>query len=174
MRNRILLCLKTGWCVAALVILLTGTNMCVSNDGACAAASDTMLSFMFLLTFPTGIVFALISMLVFEAAGGNYPSDYILAWCIIASGGCLQWVIIVPRLFDRPKFTVIDLKPAQLSTPVMAPVPIATAPSPPATTQNSYVPPPPTDKTKRAPKRRNRPTPFDGHGRTPLERVITR
>jgi len=173
MRTRILLCLKTGWCVAALVILLTGTNMCISNDGACAAASDTMLWFMFLLTFPTGIVFVLISMMAFAAAGGHYPADYIFAWFIMASGGFLQWFIIVPRLFDRPKLTVLDLKPAQLSTPEMAPVSIATSPSLPATTPNSYVPPPAV-KSKRPPKRPNRQTPFDSRGRTPLERVINR
>ena len=174
MRTKILLCLKTSWCVAALMILLVGTNVCVSTDKACSAASDTLLFFMLLLTFPTGVIFLLLSTIAFDGAGGHYPSDYIFAWFIMACGGCLQWFIVIPRLFDKPRFTIIDLKPVQVPAPAIAPVSIPTSQLLPTPTPNSDVRPVAKVKRSRAPKRRNRVVPFDCRGRTPLERVIDR
>lgn len=174
MRSKIVLCLKTAWCVAALTILLVGTNMCVSTDEACSAASDTMLFSMLLLAFPTGVVFLLVSMIIFESAGGHYPSDYIFAWFIMACGGCLQWFIIVPRLFDKPGFTTIDLKPIQVPAGEIPPV--APVPSQPLITisQSSQAPSVVKARKSQAPKRKNRVVAFDSRGRTPLERVIDR
>ena len=77
-----------------------GTNLCVSTDEACFAAGETMFLFMLLLSFPTGIVFLLISMSFLESSSVHYPSDYIIAWFIMTGGGCLQWFIVVPRFVE--------------------------------------------------------------------------
>lgn len=169
MRSKVLLCLKTAWCVAALMILLMGTNMCTTTDQACAAAADTMWFFMLLLSFPAGIVFLIGSLIVLDFAGSHYPADFIFAWFIMACGGCLQWFVIVPRLFDKPKFILLDLNA------VKAPVPAISQVAP-ATTQpintSCRIPPPVRGPRNRGAKRTNRVTAFDSRGQTPLERVI--
>jgi len=53
MRGHIKLCLITAWLTAALLVLLMGTNLCVSTDEACLAAGETMFLLMLLLSFPT-------------------------------------------------------------------------------------------------------------------------
>ena len=174
MRSKIILCLKTAWLVAALMILLTGTNMCVSTDGACFAAGETMFLFMFLLSFPFGVVFLFLSMIFLESGGVHYPSDYISAWFIMACGGCCQWFIVVPRLFAKPTLTVIDLRKSHEPSSVISQPSNATSPSL-AGTQCRNLPSLNTAATRiRARKARDRIVPFDRRGRTPLERVINR
>src|SRR5207253_10983287 len=129
MRSKIILCLKTAWLVAALMILLTGTNMCVSTDEACFAAGVTMFFFMFLLSFPFGVVFLFLSMVFLESGSVHYPSDYVTAWFIMACGGCCQWFIVVPRLFAKPTLTVIDLRNSQVPQGAISQPSIATPPS---------------------------------------------
>lgn len=175
MRSKVLLCLKSGWCVAALIILLMGTNMCTTTDQACAAAGDTMWFFMLLLSFPAGIVFLIGSLIFLDFAGGHYPADFIFAWFIMACGGCLQWFVIVPRLFDKPKFTLLELNSVQV--PVQVPVTensqVAPATPQPLVT-SSRIPPPVSGPLSSVPTRKNRITAFDSRGQTPLERVINR
>ena len=110
MRRQIKLCLITAWLTAALLVLLMGTNLCVSTDEVCFAAGETMFLFMLLLSFPTGIVFLLISMFFLESYSVHYPSDYIIAWLIMTGGGCFQWFIAGPRLLEGQKLTILDLK----------------------------------------------------------------
>jgi hypothetical protein len=175
MRNKVILCLKTAWLVAALIILLTGTNMCVSTDEACSAAGDTMFLFMFVLSFPLGTVFFLIAILFLESAGGHYPSDYITAWFIMACGGCCQWFIVAPRLFAKPTFTLINLRNSQVPSVAISPPSIATSPSLITASQsNNLLSAEIAPINIRAHKVKNRIVPFDRRGRTPLERVINR
>jgi len=170
MRNKVILCLKTAWFVAALMILLTGTNMCVSTDEACSSAGNTMFLFMFLLSFPLGTVFLLIAMFFLESAGSHYPSDYITAWFIMACGGCCQWFVVVPRLFANPSFTVIDLRKSQEPPGAISQPSNATSPSLIGTSCGNL----PVTTNIRPRKVRDRIVPFDRRGRTPLERVINR
>jgi len=172
MRSKILRYLKIGWCVAALMILLMGTQVCTATDEACAAAGDTMFLFMLLLSFPTGIVFLTISLIFVNAGGEHYPADYILAWFIMAGAGCLQWFVVVPRLLDKPKFTLLDLRAVPVPVP---PIPHLTQPPSQAlvtAAQSPQIPPTLRGRRIRAPKRRNRVPAFDSRGQTPLERVI--
>src|SRR6266852_6232243 len=110
MRRQIKLCLITAWLTAALLVLFMGTNLCVSTDEICFAAGETMFLFMLLLSFPAGIVFLFISMFFLESYSVRYPSDYIIAWFIMTVGGCFQWFIVVPRLLEGRKLTLLDLK----------------------------------------------------------------
>src|SRR5437899_4325217 len=110
MRRQLKLCLITAWLTAALMVLFMGTNLCVSTDEACLAAGETMLLFMLLLSFPTGIVFLFISMFFLEADTVHNPSAYLTAWFIMTGGGCIQWFILVPRLLEGRKLTILDLK----------------------------------------------------------------
>jgi hypothetical protein len=170
MRSKILLCLKIGWCVAAVMILLMGTNICTATDDACAAAGDSMFLFMLVLSFPAGVVFLIGSLIFLDFSVGHYPADFIFAWLIMACGGFLQWFVIAPRLFDKPKFTVLDLKPIQVPVPAISQV--ISAPSSPALVTDSQIPRVVQRPRTRAPKRRNRVAAFDVRGQTPLERVI--
>src|SRR2546430_2500040 len=54
MRGHIKLCLITAWLTAALLVLLMGTNLCVSTDEACLAAGETMFLLMLLLSISVG------------------------------------------------------------------------------------------------------------------------
>jgi hypothetical protein len=101
MRKQVILCLKVAWVVAALTILLIGTNLCTSTEEACVAADNTMSSFMVLLTFPTGIFFFPIALAVVDSVGIHYPSDFIIGWSVLAIGGCVQWFYCVPRLLEK-------------------------------------------------------------------------
>ena len=145
--------------------------MCTTTDQACAAAGDTMWFFMLLLSFPAGIVFLIGSLIFLDFAGGHYPADFIFAWFVMACGGCLQWFVIVPRLFDKPKFTFLDLNSVQV--PVTAISKVAPATPQPLVT-SSRIPLPVSGPRSRGPKRKNRITAFDSRGHTPLERVINR
>ncbi|HBB98375.1 MAG TPA: hypothetical protein DC054_23585 [Blastocatellia bacterium] len=175
MRNKVILCLKTAWFVAALMILLTGTNMCVSTDEACFAAGETMFLFMFLLSFPFGVVFLFLSMIFLGSESVHYPSDYITAWFIMACGGCCQWFIVVPRLFAKPTLTVLDLRQSQRPSAAISPPSNVPSPSLIETSQSHNLQSAdPVINKIRTRKVRSGIVPFDRRGRTPLERVINR
>jgi hypothetical protein len=171
MRNKIILCLKTAWVVAAFMTLLVATTVCGSADRGCFAAGQTMLLFMMVLSFPLGPVFLLISLIFVESPVGHFASDYAFAWFIMLCGGCCQWFILVPRLFGKPKFTLLNLKtpPNEISKRLVALPAPALTPSGTATETIA------TSRPRvRSTKRTRRVTPFDKAGRTPLERVINR
>jgi hypothetical protein len=109
MKKQIMLCLKTAWLTAAIVVLLIGTNLCLSADETCFNAGETMLTAMFWLAFPSSILFLLVALIYLGGQEIHYPSDYITVWLIMISGGCLQWFLIVPRLFTKPEFTTLEL-----------------------------------------------------------------
>src|SRR5690349_13286539 len=109
MRSKLILCLKAAWIVAAFMTVLVATTVCGSDDQACFAAGETMLLFMLLLSFPLGLVFFLISAIFVKNGGGDFASDYVFGWFIMLCGGACQWFILVPRLFAKPHFTVLDL-----------------------------------------------------------------
>ena len=153
MKSRIQLCLKTAWLTSVAVLLLMGINLCVSTDSACFDAGATMILFMFILSFPTGFLFLLVSVL-FISESFHPPSQYITVWLIMTAGGFVQWFIIVPRLFAKRDFTILNL--GQAESPVA--VPPGSPQSSPAT----------------RPKRVKTICPFDNRGRSPLERVIMR
>src|ERR1043166_7352037 len=113
-----------------------------------------MFLFMLLLSFPTGIVFLLLSAFFLESYSVHYPSDYIIAWLIITCGGCFQWFIAVPRLLEGRKLTILDLKRNEQPSKTIA----------------GDVP------SSAVPERRliRRISAFDRQGRSPLERVISR
>jgi hypothetical protein len=172
MRSKIILCLKTAWVIAAFMTVLVATTVCGSADHqACSAAGNTMFLFMLVLSFPLGLVFLLISLIFFDGGGGTLASEYALTWFIMLCGGCCQWFVLVPRLFGKPQFILLDLRtPArEISKVVVAlPAPVP-APRPAAieTIAASRRGPRPSKPAKRI-------KPFDRLGRTPLERVIER
>jgi len=171
MRSKIILCLKTAWVVAALMLLLVGTSVCAAADHACFVVSNMMLFFMFLLTFPIGPVLLLGSIILLEFPGDS--STFVVPWFIMACGGFCQWFIVAPRLFANPGFTVLDLNLATTSQQVFEP---QTA-SQPAVGNVEHRNAPPINFVAPAVSRRpsrNRIQPFDRLGRTPLERVINR
>ena len=154
MRRQIKLCLITAWLTAAFIVLFMGTNLCASTDEACFAAGETMFLFTLLLSFPTGIVFLLISMSFLESGSVHSPSDYIIAWFLMTGGGCIQWFILVPRLLEGRKLTILDLKRnVQPSNPIAVDV---------------------RSRAVRERKLFRRISAFDRHGRSPLERIISR
>jgi cytochrome c biogenesis protein CcdA len=112
-----------------------------------------MIVFMFILSFPTGFLFLLVSIL-FLPESFHAPSQYITVWLIMAAGGFLQWFILIPRLLAKRNFTILNLGQAESPLEV-----------PPASTQSS---------SATRPKRLKTISPFDNRGRSPLERVIMR
>jgi len=172
MRKQVILCLKVAWAVAALMILLIGTNLCTSTEVACVAAGNAMSFFMVLLTFPTGIILFPIALALVDSVGGHYPSDFIMAWSVLAIGGCVQWFYFVPRLLEKPSLTLLNLSSQPAALPVLTP-PLSTQPtistSAPTATVVSATP-----IRIRARKQQNQIRSFDKFGRSPLERVLNR
>ena len=186
MKKQFRICLLTAWVAAAVTILFMGTNMCVSTDVACHQAGETMFVLMFWLSFPTGLVFALAGVIFLDNGVVHSPSDFIAAWMVMAFGGLMQWLVIVPRLFEEGGLTLLNLearakstcfsseeRPTRLSNEVTAPAPAL----------NPYVlklpPPVPAraasvalSRTMQSRKTIKAIPGFDRNGRTPLERVI--
>ena len=184
MKSQIKLCLKISWLTAAIIILLMGTNMCAASDEACFQAGETMFLLMFWLSFPASLVFAVASLVFLDSGSIHYPSDFITAWIVMTCGGLLQWFVIIPCLFQKPGFTILDLKtPAPFplrnadesktndSGPVVQTMPIL------KTNAEVHISnQPKAVKLSRSRTRKSKPirpgVPFDKKGRTPLERVI--
>ena len=178
MKRRILKLLQTAWVVAALVILLMGTTLCASTDEACFQAGGSMLLLMFWLSFPCGLVFAAGALIWLGNETIHFPSDFITAWLIMACGGLLQWFVVVPRLIERQRFTLLNLETRaapELSRDNEEAAAIGFQPM----THERATKLEPVCLTKTASRRARigrkstkRLTAFDRKGRTPLERVI--
>ena len=181
MKDRVKICLKTAWLVAAVAMLFMGTPMCVANGQACVQAGNTMLTSMFLLTFPTGVLFFLITTIFVDTGRIYQPSDFVIVWFIMMCGGLLQWFLMVPGIFEGPGLTTLNLEtPATLPSigsqdaPISLPEEIQ--PAPVAKTIVPETPPPVQSKPVQRIKTRRKSiksiAAFDRTGRTPLERVI--
>ncbi|HEX3083656.1 MAG TPA: hypothetical protein VHP99_03970 [Pyrinomonadaceae bacterium] len=169
MKKQVILCLKVAWAVAAVIILLVGTNLCTSTDEACLAAGNTMSFFMVILTFPTGIIFFPIAMALADSVGGHYPSDFIVGWSVLAIGGFVQWYYFVPLLLEKPRLTLLNLNAE--SAPPAAPTPDPLNAQPMTATANIVSP----ARTRiRVRKQQNQVRSYDKLGRSPLERVLNR
>lgn len=149
MTSRIILCLKTAWLAAAVMLLLVGTDSCMSSDGLCFPVGETMISWMIVLSFPAGIPFVIAAAIILEIGGIDYPFDYITFWLTMTCGGYLQWFVILPRVFAKPQFVTLNLK--QPSKPAISDTPSA-----------------PVRKARKT----KWPAAFDRYGRTPLERAL--
>ncbi|HYW74263.1 MAG TPA: hypothetical protein VE961_24785 [Pyrinomonadaceae bacterium] len=172
MRKQVLLCLKVAWTVAAVIILLVDTSICGSSDQACSTAGGTMLLFMGLLTFPSGLICVLVSVVVCGSIGTEYPSSYLVGWLIMACGGCLQWFVIVPQCLEEPRLTILDLgcktaAPADINQPLTRPEPLMETKPEPAPMIGARLNLRPRNRQKWIKA-------FDKLGRSPLERVINR
>jgi hypothetical protein len=185
MKDQVKICLKTAWLVAAVAMLFMGTPMCVANGQACVQAGNTMLTAMFIITFPTGVLFFLITTIFVDPSRIYQPADFVTAWFIMMCGGLLQWFLMVPGLFEGPGLTTLNLeKPATL-TPVgsqdaQLPLPEVIQAARVAQTTVTETPAPAQSRPVQLVSKRIR-TPqksiksiasFDRTGRTPLERVI--
>lgn len=185
MKNQIKICLKTGWLVATIAILLMGTTMCVSTGESCVQAGNTMFSLMLLMTFPTGIFFFLVAAIFVDPGSIHQSSEFITAWFIMMCGGLLQWFLIGPGLFERPGLTTLNLETSaplpsldsqDATLPlreVIQPAPVAKAtvlesPAPVQTKAVQLV----SNRTRTRRKPIKSIAAFDRTGRTPLERVI--
>ena len=178
MRSKVILCLRTAWTVAALIVLLVGPNVCSSLETACGA-SDDLLSFMFVLTFPFGTICLLFSTIIVGLAGDLYPSSFFVWWLMLAIGGSFQWLIVVPELISDSTPITLDLKTIVALSPMPQPAPAGLRSAPPIpavpTVETITAAPSPVRNRAKAPARKpKRVRPFDGRGRTPLERVIHR
>ena len=184
MKDRVKICLKTAWLVAAVAMLFMGTPMCVANGPACVQAGNTMLTSMFLITFPTGVLFFLITTIFVDAGRIYQPSDFVIVWFIMMCGGLLQWFLMVPGIFEGPGLTALNLEtpsalPSIVSQDAPIPLPEVIQPAPVARTIALETTPPVQSKPVLVSKRIRRGrksiksiSAFDRTGRAPLERVI--
>ena len=172
MRKKVILCLKVAWAVAALMILFLGTSLCASTEVTCVAADNALSFFMVLLTFPVGIIFFPIAMALIDSVGGHYPSDFIIAWSVLAIGGSLQWFYIAPRLLEKPQLTVLNLS-SELGPTVLKITPVSIERTI-ATPAPAVIPVSAAPIAIRARKQKNQIRSFDKSGRSPLERVLNR
>jgi hypothetical protein len=173
MKERIILSLKTAWLTSAIAVLFMGTNLCVSTDESCVNAGETMLLLMFWLTFPTGIVSLLVSLTLIAGEKMHYPSDYITVWSVMFCAGCVQWFVLVPRIFAKPRFTVLELGvqvPRQPSIPNIRSADVGDSEAGSKQLSKSHV------ARVRPVKRRRQSNDsivaFDKRGRSPLERAM--
>lgn len=189
MKHQLKLGLKTAWAVAAIMILLMGTSLCVSTDEACFQAGDAMFSLMFLINFPSGIISLLFTLIFMHGESIHYPAEFMTAWFIMTCGGFLQWFVIVPRIFEKSGLTTLKLDESGPVQPlpsehrpagaVRKTVEQASTPGDPSPVELSS---PGASKVVSATRARTRPrrrtikpiSAFDGKGRTPLERVFDR
>jgi len=184
MKSQIKLCLKIAWLSAAIIILLMVTNLCTSSDQACFQGGESMFSLMFWLSFPASLVFSFASLIFLDSGSIHYPSDFITAWIVMTCGGVLQWFVIVPRLFQKPSFTLLNLKASQAvlradadesranrSDQVVQAVAIVNTNSELQASAEPRAVKLPRSRTKTSKAIRSF-VPFDKKGRTPLERVI--
>lgn len=166
MKSRIKLCLKTAWLTTALVILLVGANHRMSTDKACLASGETMFLFMFLLSFPAGIPFALAAVIMLGGASIHYPEDFFTFWLMMTIGGYLQWFVVVPRVLVKPELTLLNLREA---TPVLS---NSSQKETQGQTQSELQTH--TVEKSRQTRRPKRIAAFDKYGRTPLERALAK
>jgi len=153
MKNRIKLSLQVAWLTAAFVVLVMGFNFCAATDRACFDAGSRMFLTMVVLSFPSGFLGVVLTLLVLgPPASVDQLNDYVTFWLIMAGAGYLQWFVILPRLFGQPKITTLNLEETKTVAKVTAP----------------ELPRPP--RTRR---RIRRILAYDKRGRTPLERAMS-
>jgi hypothetical protein len=147
--------LKWIWIGTALSILQFGLGACL-YEPSCSYAQNELLPLMLMLSFPGGIVTFLI---LAPFLGVTSQVDYALAGLFILCGGYLQWFVVVPRLFGKKHFTVLNLS----------------SPNPNASAVKPFLVSGFRSAKERPEPRRTRHNPFrafDKQGKTPLERAI--
>ncbi len=162
MKNRIKLCLQVAWLTSAFVVLAMGFNFCAATDQACSDAGGRIFLTMAVLSFPSGFLGVVLALLVAgPPASVDQLNDYVTFWLTMAGAGYLQWFVIIPRLFAKPKLTTLNLaavtkSPSLEATKTIAEVTPAEIPRPPRTRK----------RIRRIPA-------YDKRGRTPLERAMS-
>lgn len=160
MKNRIKLCLQVAWLTSAFVVLAMSLNLCAATDQACSDAGDRMFLTMTALSFPAGILgLGVAAFFLWPLASVDQLNDYGILWLAMAGAGYLQWFVIIPRMFAKPKITTLNLgetKTAFEATKAVAKVTTAEIPRP-----------------TRTRKRIRRIPAYDKLGRTPLERAMS-
>jgi hypothetical protein len=160
MNSRLRLCFKVAWLTASVVILVMGTNNCVATDYACLAAGETMVAWMFVVSFPAGILSILVALFFLGPDSPNSLPTYLTLWLTLTCGGYLQWFVLAPKLFAKKELTVLSLQQKETANEPELREIAAKEPA----------------ENHRAPVRRPKPfrpiAAFDRQGRTPLERAL--
>jgi hypothetical protein len=159
MKNRIKLCLQVAWLTSAFVVLAMSFNFCAASDHTCSDALDRMFVMMVLLSFPAGIIgLGVVSSFLWPLVSVDQLDDYSIFWLTMAGAGYLQWFVILPRLFAKPQFTILNLGETEKDFVESKTVAQVT----------------PTEIPRPTRKRRQirRIPAYDKRGRTPLERAM--
>jgi len=142
--------LKVVWIFATVVLLLIGLGSCLAGEEPCFAAGQPMQVFMFLLSFPSSVIFFICSLPIYGSGGIQTPMNYFSFWLGAFVVGYVQWFVLIPRL-AAPAITSLNLGAGA----------------------------PPKHRSRRRRKRRaverlaiNEVKPFDAEGKTPIERVF--
>ena len=152
MKNRIKLCLQVAWLTMAFVVLVMGFNFCAATDQACFDAGSRMFLTMVILSFPSGFLSVVVTLFFFDPTTSDRLNEYMFFWWVMSGAGYIQWFVLVPRLFAKPKFTTLGLESKiKLEKETMA-----------------EIAPPCAPRTKRVRLIRA----YDKRGRTPLERAM--
>ena len=160
MKNRLKLCLQVAWLTSAFVVLAMGFNFCAATDRACFDAGDRMFLMMAVLSFPAGIFGLMVaSFILWPLESVDQLNDYVTFWLTMAGAGYLQWFVIVPRLFAKPKITTLNLAATQ-------------PPNLEATKTATKVVAVEVPRPRRTRRRNRRIAAYDKRGRTPLERAM--
>ena len=104
-----------------------------------------------ILSFPSGFLSVVITLLFFEPPSTDQLNVYFLFWWIMSGAGYLQWFVVVPKLFAKPKLTTLGLQQAGK-----------------VEKDNTLECPPRPARKRRARLIRA----YDKRGRTPLERAM--
>jgi hypothetical protein len=143
--------LKVVWIFATVVLLLVGFGSCLAGEEPCSAAAPPMQVFMFLLSFPSSVIFFICSLPIYGSGGIQTPMNYVSFWLGAFVVGYLQWFVLIPRL-AAPAITSLNLG-------------VGTGPK---------------HRSRRRRKRRaveqfatNEVKAFDAEGKTPIERVFS-
>ncbi len=143
-------CLQAIWILATISILQIGLGTCSVAEEACFQAGQTMSAFMFTLTFPSGILFVLSSEVMYGWGSIHSAAAYFLFWLGFFLVGLVQWLVLIPRIFESNKFTSLGLSAAKPSLR--------------------------TARRRRKRRSRIKPSPaievFDVDGSTPVERIF--
>lgn len=140
---------KACWLGASISLLHLGLGACLPRG--CYIAEVELLPFMYLLSFPGGLI-----VTAFVASLDLLPSmDFPVYWLLAFCGGYLQWFWLIPKISSRPEMVTLCLSPPRLPANEVAACPL---------TKKADV------KGRRKPSRRI--LHFDKHGLTPLERAL--
>jgi hypothetical protein len=169
MANRVKLCFQVAWLTSAFAVLVMSFNFCAATDQACFDAGGRMFLVMVVLSFPAGILCVLVALFFLGPASSDQLNEYVIFWWIMTGAGYLQWFVVAPKLFAKPKFTSLGLGqgsrvervvvpefPTHHTTSQIAPLVSSSKPSP-------QIPKPKRVRLIRA---------YDNRGRTPLERAL--